>query len=77
LKNLFDIDLENTDDGYLLRFTYSFTHIAGHKYPSVIFYGPFLQGYHGGPIMEADGYEKDYRGKMVATGYHYNPAPQM
>lgn len=77
LKNLFDIDLSEKDDGYLLRFTYSYGHIGGHKNPSVIFYGPFLQGYHGGPIMEADGYEYDYRGKPVATGYHYNPAPQM
>ena len=55
LKDLFNIDLEENDGGYTLRYTYSFANISGHTNPSVIFYGPFIQGYHGGPMRTGNG----------------------
>ncbi len=76
LKNLFNIDLGETDDGYTLKFTYSFSNVSGHANPSIIFSGPFIQGFHGGPIPEYE-YEIDERGKHVVSNINYNPAPQM
>lgn len=49
LKDIFNIDLSRITNGYILKFTYSFSNIKGHGNPSVIFAGPFMQGYHGGP----------------------------
>lgn len=49
LKNLFDISLNEDSDGFNLKFTYSAGHVTGHPNPDIIFSGPFVQGYHGGP----------------------------
>lgn len=49
LKNLFDISLNENSDGFNLKFTYSAGHVTGHPNPDIIFSGPFVQGYHGGP----------------------------
>jgi hypothetical protein len=70
-------------DGYEIIVKYisddlSFYH--GHR-DDKVFDGPFLQGYHGGPIARATGWRmvKGTNGKKYkkATGFSYSPAPQM
>lgn len=39
-------------NGYRVEFTYSSDFVTGHKNPDVVFNGPFMEGYHGGPIRK-------------------------
>ena len=63
-------ELKETDDGYCIKFIYSFDGLSA-KHPDPhdfwVFNGPFVQGYHGGPIKK-----KDENGIVRMM-----PAPQM
>lgn len=87
LKNPFYIKTKEIDNGYNITFTYASAYIHGHEhaynggYPSVIFYGPFLQGFHGGPVKEGDDWywAMGHGGKpyLKAGTINYYDAPQM
>lgn len=76
------VNVKNVKNGAIIEFIYdssimSVFHPERYDKGERIFEGPFMQGYHGGPIFTVDSYKLDSRGKYVIDDYHYEPAPQM
>lgn len=75
--------IKKVDDGYYkvtMKYTYDdlFLHHGQNDWD--VFNGPFVQGYHGGPIRRASGWNnvKSSKGNYYkkASGYIVSPAPQ-
>ena len=75
LLNMYRHEVKDTPDGIVVEFVYSFRYITSHKMPSVIFYGPFMQGYHGGPRISNNVVEGSF--SKIKSKKQYGPAPQM
>lgn len=52
IRRPYDYKISKIPNGYRVEFNYSPDFVTGHKNPDVVFSGPFMEGYHGGPIRK-------------------------
>ena len=79
--------IKKRGNGYQIQLTYDSSimkamHNDGYEWGGMdrgdlIFNGPFVRGYHGGPIFTVDSYKLVPPSNYIVDQYHYEPAPQM
>lgn len=78
LKPIYKIKTSYEEPIMTIVFTFDSNYITGHKNSGVIFNGPFMQGYHGGPIKrKSDSGVEEGSFSAIKTHKSYSPAPKM